>query len=825
MENSTINGMEKFANRESESRDINQSLESNSITIIKASAASGITAFIKQKVLDRKKDCICTFIQSHCNVNIFELIETNIINNDRTLNKIAQKINNEKRRTKEKLIHAYIDYTPRILICLSIIGIYFLSYYILNINKSNDPIIKITIAILTLICLIVGIYLKYKLKNKETEKIYSGNFSCIQAEILFHIFSDKYLKDKNVFVIFDKAEHLTESSRNDLIDFIGNNNRLHFSFILTNDSGNISNNIETYAKKYSAKTSIKTKILSFPEPSSHLVKQIGILYGEEITSQEADNIVSCTNKNIYEIIKCFQKIDYLPLADFEKDIILFLHIFNFPLTSQRILELCQYINDVIMYNASEIDNAVNNLEKLYIIGKTYYSEKIPSYILLGTNHPSVKSTLDENKARILFLEEKIFDYLSKIEMTKCCESDLMLAYKLAKKHHSNKLHVLANRLFKIKFLNGEEIEENIIENACLLNFYNERKLLVLYYMSIRSYKKAFEILKNTTVDEDYCFLEAILEERMRSKHASHALINCLKCERENSRKSILLNYLASNFLHRKKLKWAKQLYSYCTNIGLNGRNYGYFLRTVAFVHGEADQLYNEALENFIKNNDEFGKYSTLVNMSYLKLQQKDFIKAKEYLDQAESKLEKYGTHACDILYNMKGLYYLLSDDFFPAQAETFFKFSKSITISSLPKIFASINLAISKIYLKQYRESLNIFQELEQEVENHPLGRIKEVYYANRLFAEFVNNNDLTNVLKKMLSHPDRYIPKITNRLGDIYQRKLDNKEQFNPVLTPEDLRNMNLFSPCGAVYWYADPLKVIDFKISFRNQSLPEHA
>lgn len=810
--------MEKFANRESESCDVNQSLESNSITIIKASAASGITAFIRQKVLDRKKDCICTFIQSYCSVNIFELIETNIINNDKILNKIAQKINDENRRTKEKWIHAYIRHTSKLLICLSIISIYYFFYYKGNINALNDPTIKICIAISSLICLIIGIYFEYKFKHKKTEKVYSGHFSCVQAEILFHILSDEHLKDKNIFVIFDKAEHLSESSRNDLIDFIGENNRLHFSFILTNDSGNISNNIETYAKKYSVKTSIKTKILSFPEPSSHLVKQIGILYGEEITSQEADNIISCTNKNIYEIIKRFQKIDYLPLDHLEKDIILFLHIFNFPLTSQRILELCQYTSDVIMYHAPEIDCAVNNLEKLYIIGKTYCSEKFPSYILLGTNHPRVKSTLDVNKARILFLEEKIFDYLSKIEMTKCCESDLILAYKLAKKHHNNKLHVLANRLFKIKFLNGEEIEENIIENAGLLDFYNERKLLVLYYMSIRSYKKAFEILKNTALDEDYSFLEAILEERMRSKHAPHALIKCLKREKENSRKSILLNYLASNFLHRKKLKWAKRLYSYCINTNLNGRNYGYFLRTVAFVHGEADQLYNEAIENFIKNNDEFGEYSTLVNMSYLKLQQKDFIKAKEYLEQAESKLEKYGTHACDILYNMKGLYYLLSDEFSPAQAETFFKFSKSITLNSLPRIFASINLAISKIYLRQYKESLNIFQELEQEIENHPLGRIKEVYYANRLFAEFVNNNDLTNMLKKMLSHPDRYIPKITNRLGDIYQRKLDNKEQFNPILTPEDLRNMNLFSPCGAVYWYADPLKVIDFKINLRN-------
>lgn len=90
---------------------------------------------------------------------------------------------------------------------------------------------------------------------------------------------------------------------------------------------------------------------------------------------------------------------------------------------------------------------------------------------------------------------------------------------------------------------------------------------------------------------------------------------------------------------------------------------------------------------------------------------------------------------CHIIYNDLGVCLLLMKDSNRINdAIIYFKLSIVYSKNKMPRLFANINLACCYAFIKQTDKAVAIIRELEKEVDSHELDRVREKYYANRIF-------------------------------------------------------------------------------------------
>lgn len=648
------------------------------------------------------------------------------------------------------------------------------------------------------------------LEKKSIANIYTGDYSCVHVELL-----QNYLlrlaesQDKHILLIIDNAQKANENILSFFRLLNKLNSKIHILFTITDTKS------AEYLKLKNSITIEENKSpceIQFSQPTKKLVCEIAKLFNKELDNNKAEYILLSSNYNIHQILQLLTNdktitVDQLSLLD--KEIISLLSICYYGLSMIELTSIL-LLNEKIYHQhlQDEVNSSILKLKEYSLIKQKHTRTEI--YTINGSNNPISKEILNEHIVN-LYNETLVLEYFNNKSIFNLSYDEIMLGYRIAKKHNFiNKTTNYARCILKKTLCSGENLKNDIFNDAQLnTNDYNNIMTAAIYYSKQREFSNALACLEknNNCNNHDYNKLKAVLLDRVRRLDESIPELNkCIEKENDKTHKAILLSYLATSLLHSNKIKEAQELFIKWNEKLKGCRNYGYFLRTMASAFCDGRFFLEEALLNFKLNEDDFGYYSTLCNYGYSLMIHNQILEAYSKLEEAENGLKKYGTNMCHIIYNDLGVCLLLMKDSNRINdAIIYFKLSIVYSKNKMPRLFANINLACCYAFIKQTDKAVAIIRELEKEVDSHELDRVREKYYANRIFLEYASGNmNLKDFIELNELFPDRYAPERSHDRCLFYQKVMENNIPFSYDMLTE------LYSPCGLVYWFVDPLKLL---------------
>lgn len=270
----------------------------------------------------------------------------------------------------------------------------------------------------------------------------------------------------------------------------------------------------------------------------------------------------------------------------------------------------------------------------------------------------------------------------------------------------------------------------------------------------------------------------------------------------NDEKTIILSFLLVNFIHDGKEEKAKQLVvSYNNSNELcESKFWGYFLRNAAtlFEPEIAINYWESAIENFKKNNDNFGYYSTVCNMSRYYLRTNPKISQKK-LEEAYEELLPFGIDKLHIVSNNLGIVSLYCND--DLIAEKYLTLAIHLSKTLMPKAYATMNMCYLLLTRNKLSEAQKLMQELMVSIEKSKLPRLKAKYYLTMSTLTYIAKD--YEKAKEYLNKVEEYTSKF-KRVRSELQSRVTNKIKFES----EDWEK--IFSPCFLEYWVVDPMSLL---------------
>lgn len=634
-------------------------------------------------------------------------------------------------------------------------------------------------------------------ENRTAAPVYTGVYSSAIEEVMISFFQE-VAKNVRYLIIVDAVEMLLEPSYDFLINLL-HCNSIQFILIKTQDTSQF-NKLENYLFDHGINTS---NIVEFDRPQIKLIKEIGQLYSVALDTEEANVILDNTHQNIHAIIKQIRSLKTRstqpPLSAFEKAAIFILHIWSEPI-EESIITAIVASSEVFSFNTDDdVHRALLSLQKRQLI----LCEN-QRWILSGHHDPQVQEVLS-SVAEKLFYKNIIYIFLSKERVGKYYSE---LRYALSKDIDCT-TQTDARLYLRHLLIRGKEAPRSLLEEACLKKGTSYDCLLAgIAYCRERNYQAAFEWIDSIPSDQMTSDIEAfratLLNRIRRSKEAETALLKCLDISLEPARQNLLRAFLISTYIHMERLSDAQKTYNQSKDLYPDSPLHGYLVRnaTSAFK-GYRKDLYEEALSDFTREGDDFGYYTTLCNQGYALCKNGDPHNGLLLLKQAKDGLEAFPQTNLHIIYNDLGLCYLLLDKY--EEAYTYLFLANSLAINSFPKIISAINLACTEAVMSQTDMALKRLDSIEREVIEHKLDRVRQQYYINRLLVEYLQGNkEIQPLIENASLYLDRYNPDHTRYAVRVYERFMISKKP------PQHHRWKELFSPCGLVYWYMDPLKLL---------------
>jgi|GEM_PF-3288490 len=565
---------------------------------------------------------------------------------------------------------------------------------------------------------------------------------------------------------------------------------------------------------------------SFPAPTVKLIKEIYEKYtGKTLNDKMARDILSQSGKNaetISHLIEDNSQILYTPI---DKKVLRLLSVYSNSLSKDVIYKICKNSADensanktsgTIINNSQEFDMCLEKLKKLNLISEDCNGEY---YCYTYTQSQLDLRNLNNDVGLTEICQRDLLDYyFTEIGADKLTRSDLTLAYRFAKVWSYSDKQIYAKKILIDYLKNGGKIESkgnientnDILEDSGVLLHKTEIDCYIasLYYYLHNDYEQALEQINHVLEEKrntgNFIKLNALIMNRLRNlKEAKTLLEKSLEQEKNPSQQPLLLAILVSVHLHSNDLPRIGELYATWKTQMSEHENWGYFLRNVAWHHKDREKLYKKAIEKFENSADDFGRFTVLANWGNAYIET-DRALAFKKLNEAKKGLELFGEHKCCHVYNDLGISYLLNNDTGDVEkAKVFFEMACNVNKEKMPFIFSSINLACCYVRTNEFEKALKLMVDLEAEVVKYKLDRVREKYYVNRLFIEFVNGaKDLKSWINKVAEYPDRYYPKRTYDLLYFYG-STDSK--YNPELFNK------LYSPCNLAYWDINPFKILD--------------
>ena len=751
--------MVEYANRINELSFIQEALKENTEAIfIMAGKAYGITSFLKDKLISDlcPQNTYSFYVNANNGTNLSSAL-LDLIIRDSELYEIMQDCFNK-------------NYG----------------------EKSNSLLYSITQDIPY-----IGNSISHLVEKETALPLYTGNFASAMEEVLTIFF--KEISNKKILIIVDTAQNIFEDSYavvNDLIKF----NNIQFIFAITEYNDNYRK-----LKNFINLKEFTTKEITFCAPHASLIIEIGKVFNRKIEYSQAENMISSTSGNIHKIVESITNPNFEHnFSLWSKAIVSILYICQFPLSKEDLFGILKFCH---LYSSNPMDTfekSTTDLFTMAIISKTdtYYE-------LQSINHPDVYVLVNSYTDQIVYKRNVLAYYKTKKQHSKKLAE---LLYSLSDELKDTDCKKYARILIKHSLQDGSKITENLIDSADFnANSFQDSILCSIIYARKREYSNALKWLEKIDTDANL-YIKAfwgILLNRTRNHNKAETVLYQVLGKIENlDIKAIGYSFLISNHIHKEELNKAQELYFIAKDCCKGSKNLGYLIRNAisAFEDHSLD-MYNEALEHFLLTNDMFGYYSTLCNKGYSILST-ETEQGKKDLIESYQNLNLYGENISHIVCNDLGIAYLLKNDY--ENAKYFFDKVIANEDNSMPKIFAKINLACCDALAGNIQLAIKSIFDLQEEVENSPLDRIRQKYYINRLLIEYLANMPVDKqIMEKAKEYPDRYNPEKTISAIEFYEK--------HPLLkSGNHLENwLPLYSPCGLVYWYINPLKIFPESIA----------
>ena len=645
----------------------------------------------------------------------------------------------------------------------------------------------------------IGSFLGRIAESKSAPPIYTGDYPSAVEQLLLPFFS--MLKEKAggtpFTIVLDPIGRLSEDSFSLLHNLID-------SGVLQCIIIQIQGHEEQFLKFRNSLRlhSINFKEVEFDRPHTKLIKELAALYNLHIEDRDADMIANNSNQNIHKIIDAI--LDYgnhsikpdEPLSECEKTVISILHIFSIPMDEKELINVVASGNDFAMNIMQTCHKAFQSLVSRGLI--TWKEGKLE---LCTTSHPVVQKILDSYADQLVY-KNIVYSYL-------CVSNNnsrlrYLLSQQLGCTSRKDALPFLQS-LIKV----GEIASPELLSAAELKRGNREDCLLAcINYCRMRRYKDALQWISSIIydeTDEGLNALRATLLNRTRNTAlAEKELIRCLRKQGEPSRQNLLGSFLISNYIHAENMPMAQKVFVELIKHYPNSPMQGYLYRNVASAYnGNRDEWYEKALEAFTRDNDDFGLYTTLCNWGYAQCLEKKYEEALQKLQKAQDGLMPFSKTHLHIVYNNLGICYLMLEKY--QEASQNLLLAKTLGENSMPKIFTSINMACLNAVSGNTSKAVNLLRDLEAEIEEHPLDRVRQKYYINRLLVECLSGNkNIDGLIAQTEKYLDRYHPEQTEEALQVYQSFSKSPYLFDKQLWRK------LYSPCGLAYWYMDPLKLL---------------
>ncbi|WP_375178986.1 hypothetical protein [Enterococcus rotai] len=754
--------MTAYADRERERGELRSSLfqKNNKITYLEAFKACGITSFIKDfmSIIEEKDDYVKT-------------IYIDMNRNKKLPIEVAATVFTKEFDTK---IQSYIDE---------------------KIGSKDQTFIQSLISIVPNI----GSLLGYVTQKKSALPVEFTYYNTVLEEILIDYFTDVLREsiERKVIIFLDNVQYIHEDDF-DILKQLLLQTRLNFVLIETEKNDQI---IKLSNHLYSRNNSQTTII--FLAPHNKLIVELAQLENIDLNEDEANTILEEHKQNIHTIVNHIKQIKHPnknhSYSLVEKNIVQIL------LKSEISIEF-RYLNEIVcrLPNTLEIlpDQFVTSIERL--LAEQVISEEINNfgdkfYKLNTSNHPLLISS------DLFFYEDAIYTYFSKLDSSKLDYTLINLLYNLSKKLELTTVSRYAKKKLFIEIKTQNTLSKELFSEAALSTEHEDDCVYAaIFYCKHREYKQALEWIDYVNINENlsYRILRATLLSRCkRQKDAIEELKRCIKITKNRDLKCLLNSYLISTLIHSNKLVEAKKIYSDVHESIKDSKNYGYLLRNGMTLFSKKIEVYNCALDSFKQHNDLFGYYSTLANRGKEWCEQGNYEQSLLDLNDTVQELSKFGNRHLYVVFNNRGICQGLKGDFPNALSDL--SIAERFSNDSMPIIFSKINYACMKLYMGEKKQALEILKKIEEEVATHPIDRVRQKYYPNRLFAEYANQTSEIFKYEELCgNYPDRSYPEKTRQfIDELRQEEGIDKLSFDTW--------KKYFQPCYLAYWYVDPLQL----------------
>lgn len=631
-------------------------------------------------------------------------------------------------------------------------------------------------------------------EHKSALPVYSGNYSSAMEGYLIPFFNT--YEDSPFLIIIDAVEQVPGDSYDFLMSLL-RCKTVRCILIRTEDIPRY-DKLENYL---SVRNIDITSHVLFERPQIKLIKELGLLYGVEISTSDAQKIITETGQNIHTIIRYIRNLKCLPVHDsfteWEKTIILILNIWGSAINETYLMEIVS--NAFAEDSASAFQIALASLKERCVVSNNSIGWE------LSTHYDPEVAKIVNSVADQLICKDVVYRFLCKKGHEKI---NTKLRYQLSKDLNCT-TDEDAKLFLRQQIMLGSDVSADVMSYANLDKNKREDCLLAaIKYCRERKNNEALSwisfIPEDKITDDIEAFRAVLLSRTEHSAEAEKALISSLKkCDLPEQR-NLLAAFLINNYTQMEELSNAQLVYERTKDLYPLSSTHGYLVRnaTSAFK-GYPGDMYEIALSDFKADNDDFGYYTTLCNQGYALCKIGDYVNALKLLEQAQKALENFPQTNLHIIYNDLGLCYLLLDKF--EDAIRYLRLAVNLSQNKMPKIFSTINLACAEAVMGHTEHALLRLDEIYSDVENHELDRVRQKYYPNRLLVEYLHGNkNITQLIEYAKLFPDRYFPEQTKKAINMYQRFTTSNKG------PQKHRWKELFSPCGLTYWHVDPLKIL---------------
>lgn len=633
--------------------------------------------------------------------------------------------------------------------------------------------------------------------EKEAMPIYTGFYQDRLKENFFKLITSLSEERRLVFFI-DNIQYLDNESVYELSSLIKKNN---ITFVLFK-SGDSPNFEKFY---YETKYIVPSVEVDFPEPNVKYAQELAKIYDRNLSKTEANRLIIESKKNIRKLLFLIRKSNSdNALSEFDFQLLKIMVLYDDYLSQEELLQLCH----IGPYGAIFTDKiVVDCLKKLeannYIFSVLSISEQKKIYKPLS----NCNTQIDIADKVIIF--RSLLEFYCKKE--KIDYKHLIHAFKIATELKENDKQLsFAIKIVKTSLQMGYIVNDDVINVVARDETYTSRTLAGIYFFCNANYQNAkhiLEILLFKKENRSLRVMYAISLNRCREHlKAEKLFLGLIQSYNNIDELSILVTFLISNYVHSGHLDKAKDTFEKYNDRLQVSRKYPYFLRNSATIF-EFEKAYNlrfTAKNLFMKLNDLFGYYTTIVNMSAYYIET-DIDYAMKQIQMSYEELQQYNAQQIHLAANNLGICYLCKDNYL--QAMKYFNLSLESAKTIMPITYASINLSNMYIKIGKYKEAYECIHKLKTKVESSNLPRLKARFYYQAAFVNYIKGDFVTASKNIDFARANSYSTATKKYFSSMsfLSNKINNK-----IIYSEDMWN-NLFSPCFLEYWTINSIDVLD--------------